>query len=237
MKKFLLSALILGAGISSAAAQSFEFFISTKAENHQPVDFVKVTEGAVFTVSEKEIGDATEYEYNGTTFYMQQVEMLAYPKVHNMTLDDWNAQSQNSPAIGYKVQHDENNCAELGIEPMYQTCIGNCFNANPFYFSCLNNSETSGMVSDHLGYSINCNAKGQAEKLAFNTQYDYTVTLGDEKLNFTINYVVGDAAVDGIEVENAPAEYFTLQGVRVDNPEAGQIYIVRKGNKTYKVIR
>lgn len=234
MKKFLLSALILGAGISSAAAQSFEFFISTKTENHQPVDFVKVTEGAVFT-TETEIGEPIEYG----EYYMQTVEMLAYPKVRNLTLDDWDVQKQNSPAIGYKVTKDVNNCAEFGLSPLFATCMtGSCAPNNPFYFNCKNNDETKPSTADHIGYSVTCTAKGQVEQLSFNSQYDFTVTYGSEVLNFTINYVkAGDAAVDGIEVENAPAEYFTLQGVRVDNPEAGQIYIVRKGNKTYKVIR
>lgn len=43
-------------------------------------------------------------------------------------------------------------------------------------------------------------------------------------------------AVDGIEADdNAPAVYFNLQGVRVDNPENG-LFIVVKGGKTNKVI-
>jgi len=40
---------------------------------------------------------------------------------------------------------------------------------------------------------------------------------------------VAEIAVD----ENAPAEYFNLQGVRVANPENG-LYIVRQGAKTFK---
>lgn len=35
--------------------------------------------------------------------------------------------------------------------------------------------------------------------------------------------------------ENAPAEYYNLQGVRVNNPAPG-IYIVRRGNKVSKVL-
>lgn len=43
-------------------------------------------------------------------------------------------------------------------------------------------------------------------------------------------------AVDGIVVdgENAPAEYFNLQGVRVANPTPGQIMIVRRGDNVTK---
>ena len=41
--------------------------------------------------------------------------------------------------------------------------------------------------------------------------------------------------VEGIATENVAAEYFTIDGVRVANPENG-IYIVRQGNKVSKVI-
>lgn len=36
--------------------------------------------------------------------------------------------------------------------------------------------------------------------------------------------------------DNAPVEYFNLQGVRVNNPDKG-IYIMRQGNKTTKVVK
>lgn len=49
-------------------------------------------------------------------------------------------------------------------------------------------------------------------------------------LKFDANAAVEDVELD----ENAPAEYYTLQGVRVENPEKG-IYIVRRGAKVEKV--
>lgn len=36
--------------------------------------------------------------------------------------------------------------------------------------------------------------------------------------------------------ENAPKRFFNLQGVEVSNPEAGQLVIVKQGNKSYKTI-
>lgn len=43
--------------------------------------------------------------------------------------------------------------------------------------------------------------------------------------------------IDGIAVdENAPIEYFNLQGVRIANPEKGQLVITRQGSKTSKTI-
>jgi hypothetical protein len=39
--------------------------------------------------------------------------------------------------------------------------------------------------------------------------------------------------VEGIEVETAPAVYYNLQGVQVENPTNG-VYIVKRGNKVTK---
>ena len=36
--------------------------------------------------------------------------------------------------------------------------------------------------------------------------------------------------------DSEPAEYFTLQGVKVDRPSSAGVYIVRRGNKTEKVL-
>lgn len=45
--------------------------------------------------------------------------------------------------------------------------------------------------------------------------------------------------IDDITVDagDAAAEYFNLQGIRVANPEAGAIYIVRRGNSVSKIVR
>ena len=55
------------------------------------------------------------------------------------------------------------------------------------------------------------------------------------------NYIVtlngGTTGVEGIEIdENAPVEYYNLQGVRVENPANG-LYIMRQGDKVVKVIK
>lgn len=46
------------------------------------------------------------------------------------------------------------------------------------------------------------------------------------------------AAVEEIEMENPGGEtlYFNLQGLRVTHPKPGEIYIVKKGNRTFKAI-
>jgi hypothetical protein len=46
---------------------------------------------------------------------------------------------------------------------------------------------------------------------------------------------VQNVAADAQDL-NAPVEYFNLQGIRVMNPEAGQLLIQRQGNKATKVV-
>ena len=53
-------------------------------------------------------------------------------------------------------------------------------------------------------------------------------------LNWQENAVDGIVdIIDDNSENNAPAEYYNLQGVKVTNPAAG-IYIVRRGNKVTK---
>ena len=58
---------------------------------------------------------------------------------------------------------------------------------------------------------------------------------GDFKLDMTGLDLSGiaDIEADGADGE---AEYFNLQGMRVQHPEAGSIYICRKGGKSFKTM-
>ena len=52
----------------------------------------------------------------------------------------------------------------------------------------------------------------------------------------TVTAGSGSTAVDNVAIdENAPVEYYNLQGVRIANPENG-LYIKRQGNKAVKVL-
>lgn len=59
----------------------------------------------------------------------------------------------------------------------------------------------------------------------------------DGAVTFYVKFQKQFVAVAGIEADQAPAEYFNLQGVRVAQPEQGQLYIKRQGGKAVKVIR
>lgn len=83
-----------------------------------------------------------------------------------------------------------------------------------------------------------------------NSQYIYRVSapVTDEKTGEVIytpvpGYIIlpemAEGGVDNITVsdENAPVEYYNLQGIRVNNPVKGGLYIQRQGNKAIKVIK
>ncbi len=61
----------------------------------------------------------------------------------------------------------------------------------------------------------------------YSTKSELPVTIDIPQSAGVSNVVVAD--------ENAPVEFYNLQGVRVNNPETG-LYIVRQGNKVSKVI-
>lgn len=61
----------------------------------------------------------------------------------------------------------------------------------------------------------------------------FTLTVGDDvKLKVT----TGTGAIENIEADNAPAVYYNLMGVRVENPENG-LFICKRGNQVTKVIK
>lgn len=136
---------------------------------------------------------------------------------------------------------------------------GNCFNPDPTTGAIdkvHNNfeSKTKIELQDHLTWGSGAMVGDKwmtfeytdADKeAAKNELIEITITLcpmaGGQKVEgaeFVCTLQFGDDnnAVAGIENDiDTPAEYYTLQGVRVANPEKG-IYIKRQGSKAVKVI-
>ena len=69
---------------------------------------------------------------------------------------------------------------------------------------------------------------GQVWQYGDGERVDMTTTITFPKDN-AVESVFGDD-------ENAPVEYFNLQGLRVINPQAGQLLIKRQGSKSSKII-
>lgn len=104
-----------------------------------------------------------------------------------------------------------------------------CTNAN----LCIPVALPSGDVREKLNLKDNPTNLRQAVEVYGNI-YAYFNQPG---VRNTSDYKLASDGVEGIEIdENAPVEYFNLQGVRVENPANG-LYIMRQGDKVVKVIK
>lgn len=67
-------------------------------------------------------------------------------------------------------------------------------------------------------------------------QYDYenSIVRAYTHLKLRIEYKQEEAGASGIETDDAPAEFFTLQGIKVATPTKGTLYIKRAGTRTLK---
>lgn len=225
MKKFLLSALLLGAGVAAASAQTFDFYISTELDGEeQPTNFKLVKDGDVFQ---------TKMNLEETS-WSTTAKFEAYVKATNKT------DQPITLTIGYSSTKDVNNIASLEGAAFYglTTCLASCYMTNPFQEVLDANASTNPGPFSHFAAEISLANAEQAKQLSFDLQTDWTITCGTESLKFKILYQTDDAiaGVDAIENTDAPAEYYNLQGIMVNNPVKGQVYIKRQAGKSSKVV-
>ena len=92
-------------------------------------------------------------------------------------------------------------------------------------------------VEDTSAYKVEATVNG--DNISFGTlmiiNFDYGWLAKWDNAVINGGAAINDVTADVID-ENAPVEYFNLQGVRVNNPEGG-LSIMRQGNKVTKVIR
>ncbi|MDE7159788.1 MAG: hypothetical protein K2O24_02940 [Muribaculaceae bacterium] len=117
---------------------------------------------------------------------------------------------------------------------------GNCLTGND-YFVGSGTFNVPGSDKDTFVWIIDLNAASpEADVTAKLTMIacngdangDWEEIDGAE-FNATIVFTQKENAVEGIMAENGETEYYTLQGVRVANPDKG-IYLVKKGAKVTK---
>lgn len=100
-------------------------------------------------------------------------------------------------------------------------------------------------VDKAITFSFDFPTKNNADYQILSTSYgnESSFDASASKVTVPANcyIVIGTAGVNSVEnvaLEDAdvPAEYFNLQGIKIQNPVAGEIHIVKKGNITYKAI-
>ena len=126
---------------------------------------------------------------------------------------------------------------------LYETCVGT--DEKPA--SVVRISTKRGNDNAFNSNCIKCGEVVDGEPLDYTTAGAYKISLPEEGIweilidpeNTQICFSKTD--VNGISSvandSNAPAVYYNMQGMQIANPAAGQIYIVKQGNKVSKIIR
>ena len=102
---------------------------------------------------------------------------------------------------------------------------------NPSNWTQLDNGEYEGTSADRI-YAAT------AEMISVINNKKEVIINGSNVVLTAIKYSNGTGAVNDIQISDndAPVVYYNLQGIRVANPAAGNIYIKKQGNKATKVI-
>lgn len=91
-------------------------------------------------------------------------------------------------------------------------------------------------AGENKTFSGNLKAQHDVLKTISNPNVSLTATAGEKQLFAITKAPDTTTGIEGVTVDSeAPVEYFNLQGLRVAQPEAGQLYIKRQGDKAVKV--
>ena len=156
---------------------------------------------------------------------------------------DYNMVIYTLPALGLACIGD----FETG---MYLQGLGMMgITTDAFYYSAMYGLDFTAQLMPELfasfnGTEITYPAYIMLEGERYPSMFAWFGTYSDEGLyqvnrsgKFRIKFIPGgDNAVDSIMDGEAEAEYYTLQGIRVNNPQPGELLIVRQGSKSRKII-
>ncbi len=91
-------------------------------------------------------------------------------------------------------------------------------------------------ADENTTFSGNLKAQHDVLKTISNPNVSLTATAGEKQLFAITKAPDTTTGIEDVTVDSeAPVEYFNLQGLRVAQPEAGQLYIKRQGDKAVKV--
>ena len=98
------------------------------------------------------------------------------------------------------------------------------------------NNAPARAAGENKTFSGNLKAQHDVLKTISNPNVRLTATAGEKQLFAITKAPDTTTGIEDVTVDSeAPVEYFNLQGLRVAQPEAGQLYIKRQGDKAVKV--
>jgi len=219
MKTLLLSMAAVAVASLTAYAEDYEFLVGTQVENKAVTDFVPAQDGAEYVVHP---------HVQVVNEMISQVDCDIYPKAIN------NTDAPIQVVVNATLVQD-NSVLPAGC--FFQTCFGGQCVSVPITTTLQAQASTPGTPGEHFGYSYT--AFGSSDPLGdlqLDAKYNITVDMGNgaKTLSFVVHYLSEAAGISGIEATDAKAVYYNMQGMRVNEPVKGELYIVRQGSKTFK---
>lgn len=228
MKKFLLSMAVLAA-VTAMNAQAFKlsYCPTSKMDN-----YTEIANGSTVTVNTFEDGDE-DPEFS-KQYWMT---IPCYFKLDNLSGGSLEMQMSLTPVAAettLKLPEGVTFCTPAG-------CASNLNEVMKWEAPAGDGKADAGF---HIVYELG--GMNQMTPIDFSSPETYgkwtgNVTLkgGVETLNFKL--VLERRVADGIEgigtdAESAPAVYYNLQGQKVENPQAGKVYIRQQGGNASKVV-
>lgn len=199
----------------TAYAEDYEFLVGTQVENIAVTDFVPAQDGAEYVVHPHQASDIEV----GCDIYLKAV----------------NNTNAEVPVVVNATLVSDNSVLPAGC--FFQTCLNGLCQSVPISFTLAANSSTSGTSGEHFGYSyLAFGSSDPLGDLQLDAKYNITVDMGNgaKTLSFVVHYLSEAAGISGIEATDAEAVYYNMQGMRVNEPVKGELYIVRQGSKTFK---
>lgn len=213
MNKLLLSAIILGAAASSAAAQKLEMQIDGKPAGNEYT--VQLT---------PENWPVDAYGYS------REFELEVFPVM-----------TDNEPAdINISVECLKEGTYDYSGEQL-NTIISFCTfnfpeNNNCFPVPTMKPISLTVDNDNHSYFHISYSCDNVDEVPVTSASYKFAWT-GEDEGSFILNFESNASSVGTLEsVDTAAKRYFNLQGQEIANPEAGALYIVRQGARAWKQI-
>lgn len=220
MKKFLLLAALAASSIGMNA-ETFDTFFKLTYEDQVIENGQTVTDNTYFD-------EYAEVGLPGFTKFVSIATIIA-TNVYDEAMD-----------LAFVLSCVDNKTESFQLCYAYENGFGNCLTAR-------NGSVTSPSTLPSIdidGYLKMDIHEVDITDFTSSTTFklDMYVTEGGEKIagtdatvyiKFTHESDI-TAGVGSISAENGPEEYFNLQGIRVAQPERGNIYIVRNGSKVSK---
>ena len=220
MRKFLLSSLLAALTAPAFAQALTDKFVVTyndvEVQNNQTID-------------------VADY-YDPNIYYDPEFEDPDY--VPGMDGYDTTFQLKLNNISGAATALDLNMYVPEAADGFFKLCYG--FSDGPG--QCLNvkNNVVSASnveVNEGAFTLFDIDQEGFFDLEPVKLQLDVNLTGSTDIFTVYINFTHQKditSAVDGVMVDSSAEEYFNLQGLKVAEPQKGNIYIVRKGNKTSK---